>query len=255
MNARARKKARERHFFEHAQALLPDVFTDGEIDAHGETPDIIVRSTSLTYGVEISEMVRQSAQARNQAEWSICREAQTRFGVPSLKGGLKVQAAFLDSANVDKRNWKTAAADLLGIVTRLLPPSSDATYSVNGDCYEHFQSAVFRRVWLHYHPRITNSIWQPVKAWWVPTLSAESIAEKIASKELRLSAYKQRATAVYLLLVIYGFDGASAAAVSDELLNTVYQTKFDGVVLLDFTMQRAHALNTCAPCFAIGTSE
>jgi hypothetical protein len=244
MNARARKKARERHFFEHAQALLSTVFAEGEVDSHGENPDIVVRSKSLTYGVEITEIVRQSAQARNQAEWTICREAQARFTVPSLKGGLKVQAAFRDSANVDKSNWKTAASELLGIVTQLMPTTADGTYSAEASCYEHFESTVFRHIWLHYHPQITRSIWQPIKAWWVPALNADSVIEKIASKELRLAAYKQRVNSVFLLLVVYGFDGASAASIDEALLQHAYRTRFDGVVLLDYSMQRAHRLST-----------
>ncbi|WP_207000867.1 hypothetical protein [Trinickia mobilis] len=43
---------------------------------------------------------------------------------------------------------------------------------------------------------------------------------------------------------MFGFGGASAVSIRDELLAARYMTRFDGVVLFDYAMSKAHALNT-----------
>jgi len=239
------KKGRERLFFEHTQTLIPELWPRGLTDTTGENPDIVVQTQSGRYGVEVTELMNETVKAHEQRQRRICSLAQGRLLDSRLKQGLGVMVAFKEGVDLSgKPSRNRAVAELASIVQRSVPSAFDGVWKRRIDCRDEPQSEFFSAVWLHYHPALFRSIWQPVTAWWVPTLKADAIARRISEKEDRIPDYLLRADHVFLLLVVYGFDGASAAQVCDDALSAKYHTAFAGVVLLDYVSNRAHCLQT-----------
>ncbi|MDO3562712.1 hypothetical protein [Ralstonia pseudosolanacearum] len=239
------KKERERFFFEHTQALLPELWPMGRTDTSGENPDIVVQTHRGSYGVEVTELMDETVKAREQRQRRICSLAHGKLGDSRLKQGLGVMVAFKEGVDLSgKPNRNRAVEELVGIVENAIPQALDGVWKRRVECQGNHQSEFFRDVWLHYHPALARSIWQPVTAWWVPVLQADTVARRIEEKEGRVSAYLQRADHVFLLLVVYGFDGSSAAQVCDSALSAEYRTAFSGVVLLEYAENRVHCLRT-----------
>ncbi|WP_200863710.1 hypothetical protein [Ralstonia sp. AU12-08] len=240
------KKERERLFFEHTQALLPELWPKGCTDASGENPDVVVQTPQGSYGVEVTELMDEMVKAHEQAQRRICSLAQGRLGDSRFKQGLGVMVAFkqgLDLSGKPKRS--RAVEQLVGIVEGALSHAPDGVWKQRIECWSSpHQSEFFRDVWLHYHPALPRSFWQPVTAWWVPMLKPDALARRISEKERRIPDYLLRVDRVFLLLVAYGFDGSSAVQVGDSALSAKYRTAFTGVVLLDYAANRVHCLQT-----------
>ncbi len=242
---RDNRKEQERVFFERAQVLMPELWPTGPTDATKENPDIVVQTQCDRYGVEVTELMNEAVKAHEQRQWRVCSLAQGRFSDPRLKQGIGVMVAFNHGVDLSGKVARDrAVAALIRIVRRSLPPVFDGFWHQCFDCHDELESEFFSYVRLYYHPAESRPIWQPSIAWWVPPLAAEAIALRIADKEGRIPDYLKRADRVFLLLVVYGFDGASAAQIQDEVLSVKYRTAFSGVVLLDYSANRAHCLQT-----------
>lgn len=239
---RQRKKQDEAHYFERAQALL-SCWPPGQVDASGEQPDIIIDALSGRYGVEVTWMLRDDLRKVEETRRKICETAHRRLLaiVPAL--GLRVAVNFLAHGALNPRAISDAADELAGIVESHLAGPLTEKWGGSLESGEDFESRLFAKVWLHHLPESERSIWQPANASWVPVASIEDVRTAIERKEEKVAAYRRRAPTIWLLIVVQGFSGSSAWSVDDEVTSHFFRSSFDGIVLLDYAMNKAHVLN------------
>ncbi|USX08226.1 hypothetical protein [Paraburkholderia fungorum] len=236
-----RRKHAESFFFERAQGLLT-CWPMGTIDATGEEPDIVVIGPNARYGVEVTEMLRDSVRAIEETRRLICEKAQKLF-LRSLNADcLDVKVIFRDHAKLNPRVQEVAATDLAAIVRSRIPSIPAGVQAFRLEEGTDFESSLFTSVWLHHHPNYTQSRWQPVGAWWVPVASPADVQTTLDRKEGKIAAYRTRVEEVWLLIVLQGFSGSASWSVNDAVFSHQFMTSFDGVVLLDYAMNRAHVL-------------
>jgi hypothetical protein len=235
------RKKLERYRFDRAHALL-NCWPDGIIDDKGEEPDIVVDTTDRIYGVEITELLNESARAQEDSRRQVCEEAQKRYVALVGENGMKVNAVFDVNLQPNKAAKQEMATDLFAIVSQCLPSLPPYVFKATLRNHKDFVSKWFSSIWLHHHPDIFRGIWQPAHAWLVPRLSAEIVQERITQKEMKLQAYRKRATEVWLLIVTNGVKGSSAASIDNETFTTEYRTTFHGVVLFDEALNRVTPL-------------
>ncbi|MCO5411122.1 hypothetical protein [Ralstonia mojiangensis] len=240
-----RRKRAESFYFERAQGLLT-CWPHGTVDATGEEPDILVGGPEGRYGVEVTELLRSDVRAVEETRRLICERAQKHFLRSINADCLDVKVVFREHTALSPKDQDAAATDLVAIVRSRINSMPSGVLSARLEDGTDFESALFTSVWLHHHPSCPRSRWQPVGAWWVPVASPVDIQATIDRKERKVAAYRKRVDDVWLLIVLQGFSGSAAWSLDDAVLVHRYMTTFDGVVLLDYAMNRAHllAINT-----------
>lgn len=236
-----RRKHAESFFFERAQALLT-CWPTGAIDATGEEPDIVVDGVEVRYGVEVTEMLRGDIRAIEETRRVICEKAKTLFLRSVNAGCLDVKVVFRDHLKLNPRVRDTAATDLAEIVRSRVSSVPAGVFKVRLKEGTDFESDLFSAVWLHHHPVYTGALWQSAEAWWVPVASVDHIQATMDKKECKIAAYHRRVEEVWLLIVLQGCSGSASWSVDDAVFSHPFSTTFDGVVLLDYAMNRANVL-------------
>ncbi|WP_157655424.1 hypothetical protein [Burkholderia ubonensis] len=236
-----RRKHVESFYFERAQGLLT-CWPRGTVDATGEEPDILVDGPAGKYGVEVTELLRSDVRAVEETRRLICEKAQKLFLRKINADCLDVKVVFREHAALSPKAKDAAASDLAAIVGSRIASIPSGVLSARLECWTDFESDLFTSVWLHHHPNCPRSRWQPVGAWWVPVASPADIQATIDRKECKVAAYRNRVEDVWLLIVLQGFSGSAAWSVHDSVFAHHFCTSFDGVVLLDYAMNKAHVL-------------
>ncbi|MFM0089008.1 hypothetical protein PQR46_19035 [Paraburkholderia sediminicola] len=236
-----RRKLAESFFFERAQGLLT-CWPLGTIDATGEEPDILVAAPGRKYGVEVTEMLRGKLRAVEETRRLICEKAQKRFLSSVNAECLDVKVVFREHAALSPKDQDAAATDLVAIVGSRITSIPSGMLSAKLADGTDFESDLFTSVWLHHHPNCPRSRWQPVSAWWVPVASPADVQATVDRKERKVAAYRKRVEDVWLLIVLQGFSGSAAWSINDAVFSHQFETTFDGVVLLDYAMNKAHRL-------------
>lgn len=236
-----RRKRAESFYFERAQGLLT-CWPHGTVDATGEEPDILVGGPEGRYGVEVTELLRSDVRAVEETRRLICEKAQKLFLRGVNADCLDVKVVFREHAALNPRHQDAAATDLVAIVKSRISSIPSGVLSARLEAGQDFESDLFTSVWLHHHPDYPRSRWQTVGAWWVPVASPEDVQATINRKEPKVLTYRKRVDDVWLLIVLQGFSGSAAWSLDDAVLVHRYTTTFDGVVLLDYAMNRAHLL-------------
>ncbi|TKC89745.1 hypothetical protein FAZ69_12605 [Trinickia terrae] len=239
-----RRKHAESFYFERAQGLLT-CWPRGTVDATGEEPDILVDGPAGKYGVEVTELLRSDVRAVEETRRLICEKAQKLFLRRINADCLDVKVVFREHAAVSPKAKDAAASNLAAIVGSRIASIPSGVESTRLECGTDFESDLFTSVWLHNHPICPRSRWQPVGAWWVPVASPADIQATIDRKECKVAAYRNRVEDVWLLIVLQGFSGSAAWSVHDSVFAHHFCTSFDGVVLLDYAMNKAHLLASC----------
>lgn len=237
-----RKKWDEAHFFDRARALV-ERWPDGAVDAGGEGPDIVVTTSSGKYGVEVTELLRGDIRAVEETRRLICEKAKERFLGHVNAGGLAVKVIFRGEFVLNPRAQELAADEIAAIIVSQFRGSLSDVWEAKLERGKDFESDLVGTIWLHHHPALPRSLWQPVAAWSVPIASVETVREAIDRKEDKVASYRLRAPSVWLLIVMQGFSGARAWSVDDAVYVHAYRSSFDGVVLFDYAMNQAHILN------------
>ena len=235
------KKQRERMLFDLA-ANLVTVWPSGLVDDAGENPDLIVSGEFGSYGVEVTENIRPEEKRRLRFTQRICEDAHKLYLKKGGLAGTSVTVNFMPDLTIGKSEISEATLQLFTIVESYTNSNPTTVACFDTDSDETFRSRWFLKVWINFHPKTSRSIWQPATAFWVPPLSESQIQEIVSSKEKKVSSYRSRVRDVWLLLVVDGFDGASAASVKLEALGAEYLSSFNGVVLFEFAMNRATVL-------------
>lgn len=241
-----RRKRAESFFFERAQALLT-CWPTGAVDATGEEPDIVVGWAQGRYGVEVTEMLRGETRAVEETHRLICEKGRKHFLSAVKADCLAVKVIFREDVVMGPREQDAAAADLAAIVLSRIPSIPEGVFAVRLEEGTDFESSLFTAVWLHHHPNCPRSRWHPVGAWWVPVASVDHVQETIDKKERKIAAYRKRVEEIWLLIVLEGFSGSASWSVADAVFTHPFSTTFDGVVLLDYAMNRAHLLTAKRP--------
>jgi len=237
-----RRKHAESFFFERAQGLLT-CWPMGTVDATGEEPDIVVIGPNSRYGIEVTEMLRDGVRAIEETRRLICEKAQKLF-LRSLNADcLDVKVVFRNHAKLNPRVLEAVATGLAAIVLSRIPSIPTGVFAARLEEGTDFESDLFASIWLHHHPSCPRSRWQPVGAWWVPVASAEKVQATIDKKECKVAAYRKRVEEVWLLIVLQGFSGSASWSVDDAVFSHRFSTTFNGVVLLDYAMNRASLLS------------
>jgi hypothetical protein len=236
-----RRKRTETHFFERAQRLLT-CWPTGAVDATGEEPDIVVGWAQGRYGVEVTEMLRGETRAVEETHRLICEKGRKHFLSAVKADCLAVKVIFREDVVMGPREQDAAAADLAAIVLSLIPSIPEGVFAARLEEGTDFESNLFTAVWLHHHPNCPRSRWQPVGAWWVPVASVAHVQATIDKKERKIAAYRRRVEEVWLLIVLQGFSGSASWSVDDAVFSHPFRATFDGVVLVDYAMNRANVL-------------
>ncbi|WP_155623485.1 hypothetical protein [Burkholderia vietnamiensis] len=236
-----RRKHAESFYFERAQGLLT-CWPRGTVDATGEEPDIVVEGPAGKYGVEVTEMLRDGVRAVEETRRLICEKAQKLFLKSVSADCLDVKVVFREHAALGLRAKDAAASDLAAIVGSRIDSIPSDVLSTRLEGGTDFESDLFTSIWLHHHPNYLRSRWQPVDAWWVPVASPADVQATIDKKERKVAAYRKRVEDVWLLIVLQGFSGSASWSVHDSVFEHQFCTTFDGVVLLDYAMNKAHLL-------------
>ncbi|WP_143310272.1 hypothetical protein [Burkholderia pseudomallei] len=236
-----RRKHAESYYFERAQGLLT-CWPRGTVDATGEEPDILVDGPAGRYGVEVTELLRSDVRAVEESRRLICENAQKLFLRRISADCLDVKVIFREHAALSPKAKDAAASDLAAIVGSRIASIPSGVLSARLECGTDFESDLFTSVWLHHHPNCPRSRWQPVGAWWVPVALPADVQATIDRKERKVAAYRKRVEDVWLLIVLQGFSGSAAWSVHDSVFAHRFCTSFDGVVLLDYAMNKAHLL-------------
>ncbi|WP_413658639.1 hypothetical protein [Paraburkholderia phenoliruptrix] len=236
-----RRKHAESYYFERAQGLLA-CWPRGTVDATGEEPDILVDGPAGRYGVEVTELLRSDVRAVEESRRLICEKAQKLFLRRINADCLDVKVVFREHAALSPKAKDAAASDLAAIVGSRIALIPSGVLSARLECGTDFESDLFTSVWLHHHPNCPRSRWQPVGAWWVPVALPADVQATIDRKERKVAAYRKRVEDVWLLIVLQGFSGSASWSVHDSVLEHHFCTSFDGVVLLDYAMNKAHLL-------------
>jgi hypothetical protein len=216
-------KERERQAVEDLRRLDAN-FPAGVIEEH-EVPDFIVRAESSCLGIEVTEYFRperpmgshpkeQEAlthQITDRAT-TLCRER----GAPPLWAAV----SFTHGVRLLKRDVEVAAAAIadtcmLGggrvVNEGQLPPSiDDITVHLLGPKHDATVTAVGTT--------------------WVPPADENELARIVASKEAKLDAYRSACDAVWLLIVIDGFQLSSMTETPTNI--APIPSSFDRVLVL-----------------------
>ncbi|WP_121860406.1 hypothetical protein [Burkholderia sp. Nafp2/4-1b] len=236
-----RRKHAELHFFERTQGLLT-CWPHGPVDATGEEPDILVEGVAGRYGVEVTELLRGEVRAVEETRRLICEKAQKQFLRNVNADCLDVKVIFRKHATLNQRDQDAAAMGLVEIVHSRIISIPSEVFAVRLEEGADFESELFTSVWLHHHPNYSRARWQPVGGWWVPVASPADLQAIIDKKERKIAAYRDRVKDVWLLIVLQGFSGSAAWSVHDSVFEHHFCTSFDGVVLLDYAMNKADML-------------
>lgn len=241
MTKAQRRKHAESFFFERTQALLT-CWPTGIVDAAGEEPDIIVGWAQGRYGVEVTEMLRGEIRAVEESHRLICEKGRKRFLNAVNADCLDVKVIFRDHSVMGQREQDAAATNLAAIVRTRIPSVPEGVFASRLEEGTDFESSLFTAVWLHHHPNCPRSRWQPVGAWWVPVASVDHVQATIDKKERKVAAYRKRVEEVWLLIVLQGFRGSASWSVDDAVFSHQFETTFNGLVLQDYAMNKAHQL-------------
>lgn len=236
-----RRKRAESFYFERAQGLLT-CWPRGAVDATGEEPDILVDGPAGLYGVEVTELLRSDVRAVEETRRLICEKAHRLFLRRVNADCLDVKVVFREHVALGPKVQDAAASALAAIVGSQIASIPSGVLSARLESGTDFESDLFSSVWLHHHPNCPRSRWQPVGAWWVPVASPADVQATIDRKERKVAVYRKRVEVVWLLIVLQGFSGSASWSVHDSVFGHQFRTSFDGVVLLDYAMNKAHVL-------------
>jgi hypothetical protein len=242
-NAVKRRKEIELFYFERVQALL-DCWPAGTVDSMGEEPDIVVDRPEGRYGVEVTEMLRGEVRAVEETHRLICEKAHTLFQRRIDIDCLRVQVSFREHPPIRlrKQDQDAVAIALVEIVASRIRARSEGAFRIHLEEGRDFHSDVILSIWLDYLPGVSDSLWTPIGGWWVPVASSDLVQREIDRKQGKLAAYRTCVADVWLLVVLQGFSGAASWSVDDAVLTHRFKTNFNGVVLLDYAMNKAHRL-------------
>jgi hypothetical protein len=235
------KKQRERYLFDRARLLVAE-WQGGDVDDAGETPDLVITTESHSFGVEVTEIIAGPARAELEAKRITLQVAQKRYVEATGVLGLGVHVVFPPGVRVSKSDQLPVGEELFRIVAQYFPSRMTTSCVKDLRALDDFESNWFSMIRLHFHPELTRSIWQEAAAHWVPMLSAAEIQDVISAKEGSVERYRMRAPICWLLVVANGFDAASAYSIDASAIAGTYESSFDGVILFDDVMNRAHRL-------------
>ena len=238
MCEKSAKELREWLLFDTARKLVAH-WPAGDV-THKDNPDIRIATTDGGYGIEITEVIRDELRKIEETRKKVCETARSVFLESLDVPGLAVSVAFNEHA--EWQPVREQAAELCKIVRTCVNtvPQQKIYKELERDA--DFNTELFNEIWLHYLPSVSEALWQPISASFVPVLLAQHIQAVIDKKESKIPAYLKSVGRVSLLIGLEGFSASSAWSVDDAVLAHRFITKFDSVILLDRVLNRAHTL-------------
>jgi hypothetical protein len=240
------KKLAERRAFDLARPFIPD-WHIGDIDDQGEEPDIVVNAPGGAVGIEVRSIIDGDLRALLAAKRNSIGMAHTRYVERTGVVGLKVDVLFEPGLRLEKADQESTADELMEIVSVHFPCPTQDIVVKELRVVDDFRSRRLAMVRLHFHPEIPRSHWQEAAAHWTPILSRDEIQAAITAKEGNVSRYRGRAPTCWLLVTANGFGADAAHSIDDSAKVGIYESSFDGVVLLDDMARKAYRLAITPP--------
>ncbi|MFN7121786.1 MAG: hypothetical protein ACK4NM_07115 [Hydrogenophaga sp.] len=240
------KKTREIAFVRIAREALPEVWPDElGVEVPSESPDVVLESGALSVGIEVTELVNETVKNGEARRRKVCTRARN---IANLGLGIDVAVLFRREVDLARPAEREEAAKLISsLVLQHAAGRAGEDWRVRVDCWGTPLWTYVSTVFVHYIEGWQFERWHSAEAWPVGSLDPARLRKAIHGKEPRLSAYRQKTSTVYLLIVAEGFTGSTAVHIPTHTLDATYSTDFDGVVLLDRAMGQAHLLATTRP--------
>ncbi len=215
--------------------------------AKSEAPDFIVTHADVRFGLEVRRIFRgegvdgsliRTEETLRQRVLTRAKQIHDASGLPPVS-----VSVFFDSSHplvyADREALSSALAQL---VLKNMP-------DVGGTCQEEYDGInrswfpdYFQLIRVHRFREAVTSSWGAPAADYVEALQPEHINWAISKKESRLDKYKQQVWPVWLLLVVEHSGLSSWFKSVESALTGTYSTRFERLLLLQWTSDRIHEL-------------
>jgi len=235
----------------HIQCLkkIYPEFPDGIEDYDVEKPDCLITTDTQTIGIEHTCLFRLSESSKHPSPKQIDSERDIIVNqakeIYQAQNHPPVDVAFSFSPHYQLKNRVRFINKLAELIPKLLPISNTSkTYNSTGlDDSQIPNEISFIRI-ARYDGILENH-WATLGADYIPKVDEERIITEIGNKEAKLAIYRQQANAVWLLIVIEGFEISSTLDVEGNMASIPFKTDFDKVIILRYFEKKFIELKTC----------
>lgn len=241
-------KQRERWYLEQLRQTVDD-FPEGAIDL-GESPDVIVSSSSKRVGIEITafhlppppgERPHQERQSLKRRVVQQAFELHTQAGAPALY----VKVHFGDVRVLRKETVRELAKALAAAVQRAQVPLSLADGWILLPYSELPETIVSVRIAASVDGN--DRLWSADDGGWLAPVLPHHIEEVIAAKRTMFETARRRCDEVWLAIVNDAFIGAAQAELSDDAASHAYSHPFARLLWLEPHRPALKALAAVVP--------
>lgn len=228
------KKDDERHYLVEFLKRHPGLETSALSDS--EEPDFLCVAAGQTTGIEVTRFFFPSsnglppqAVSRYRREFSHrLRTNHSHAGIPPVT----VSVHMADhTALVSEAGRATLETGLFDFVGRNVPPEGPHIDFDFHDLSKPLLNLGVRRISILRHPKITKPFWSMPEGSFVPESESPLVQAILDKKNGRVPVYRQKAGAVWLLIVS-GTEGLHSILDSDrDILTAAYATAFDRLFL------------------------
>ncbi len=253
MGCGGRKKQRELWTFDQFQCVHP--VPSGSVDSAGENPDIVVHAADGRLGIEITDICHETGDVGSSA----MKAAGEREGVMTLlkeeletRGmqAIEVSVHFNGPLQLFSGGRRLLAHRLADYVLARLPAVGDVFRST-GTTWpidEDLPTEVFAITVARY-PCLSRVFCSAPDCVAIPDLQAAEISLRVAEKNSRVAAYRQRCDQVWLVMCINTADLATAYSLDERATSAEVVTEFDRVFLFSVLDRYAYEVRRagCTP--------
>lgn len=210
------------------------------IIACAEPPDFIVRAGTDLIGMEITRYpythlndVARKAR-RQEAEWDKAVQNAGTAYISRNPVPIDVGVTFNPHFDVTRKRRKILEDIMLDLVVKNLPDMGMVVSLRHQGRIGDSIPPEIRSIIIARFDTLTRSHWAVQHVGYMKSFVPSEFIQILREKEGKLRRYRDTVTQAWLICVIEGLRPSSFAEISRSFVNTVYSTKFDKLMLLEY---------------------
>jgi hypothetical protein len=199
-----------------------------------ESPDFVIVTNAGRIGIEVTQLYRSPDAGRfplkkvetfRESIVHRARDIYTQRGAPTVDVGV------LFSDNFQGRQDREAIAEKLATFVQQVYPVEEPWVIVWNDDVGISMPEELERVRIITERKAATGSWLMTQSGWLPKLDRSLLQKAFDAKNPRVSAYREKAKQVWLLLMLDAFYFSSSFSVPEEVVTQPYRSGFDQAFL------------------------
>lgn len=214
--------------------LISD-FPTGNLIDDGEEPDFLIKGTTTTIGIELTELHHAPSPGIHplQAVESMRRRVvQQAEKIYEAKDGPPIRCTVHMHGPLIKKDEIGLIASAIADLAIQNIPSSNSSIELDDFSVQATLDSRVSAVSIHRMDCITEPFFSAPGSTWLPSISAQDIARALSPKEMRYSTYRAKCDAVWLVIVTDYSTMATWFDFPQDAAPLAISTAFDRVYLL-----------------------